>query len=79
MRRIEGHHLHPYRDARGVFQFDPAEVRELRKELNRGELRLTRINFKHDPSRRSATVRQLRPQKPSTAFETVELTPRSGA
>jgi hypothetical protein len=41
-------HLHPHRDARGVFQFDRAEVRELREALARGELRLTRINFARD-------------------------------
>jgi hypothetical protein len=48
VRRIEGRHLHPHRDARGIFQFQPGEVRELREALNRGELRLTRINFTRD-------------------------------
>jgi len=51
VRRIEGCHLHPHRDANGVFDFEPTEVRELRKALNRGELRLTGINFTRDHAR----------------------------
>jgi hypothetical protein len=51
VRRIEGRHLHPRRDANGVFRFRPAEVRELRRALKCGELRLTRINFARDHAR----------------------------
>lgn len=62
VRRIEGRHLHPHRDARGVFQFDRAEVRELRNALNRGDLRLTGINFTRD----SAPSMGDRPVAPAT-------------
>jgi len=45
VRRAEGRFLHPRRDARGVFQFDPAEVRELRQATDRGAVRLSDIDF----------------------------------
>ena len=85
VRRIEGHHLHPRRDARGIFRFDRAEVRELREAVNRGELRLTPINFarQHAPSKEKRPVaaesdalvsaRQQLSELRAVALEAIEL------
>jgi hypothetical protein len=57
VRRVEGHHLHPYRDAKGVFRFDPDEVRALRTALDRGALRLASVDFRQERQAPSVSQR----------------------
>lgn len=38
MRRLEGHELFPWRDARGVYRFEEAEVERVRQQLQRGSV-----------------------------------------
>jgi hypothetical protein len=52
VRRAEGRHLHPHRDAKGIFRFAPDEVRELRAALDRGQVRLARVDFESNVSKR---------------------------
>jgi hypothetical protein len=58
VRRAEGRHLHPYRDAKGVFRFEPDEVRELRAALERGEVRLGRVDFTQQRQVRSGPTKR---------------------
>lgn len=45
VRRAEGRHLHPRRDANGVHHFRFEEVKALRDAVARGDVRLTNVNF----------------------------------
>jgi len=56
VRRAEGRYLHPSRDTRGVFQFDPDEVRELRRATEGGAVRLSEIDFGSARARPSHAV-----------------------
>lgn len=61
VRRIEGRLLHPRRDARGAFQFDLLEVRELRAAIDNGDVRLSGIDFRREHDRSpSPTMREKR-------------------